>query len=1111
MFPKLLLAMASFFSSQLLMAQLPTISSFTPTSSGSGSFITINGTNFIGTTAVSFGGVPASFFTVNSAVQIRAVVSSSGASGNVAVTNATGTATRSGFTFLPPPAISSFLPTSGNSGTVVNIKGQRFSNVTNVLFGGTAAQYFTILSDTTITATVGNGASGNVTVLSGTGAGNLAGFTFTGPTIASFSPTAGPTGTTVTINGTNFISVSDVRFGDVPAASYTVVSSTLITAVTANGAAGNVSVTTPNGTASKPIFNVAAIQSITPFSGTLGTSVTLRGYNFLGATGVDFANANATSFVVQSDTVITAVVGYGGTGNVGVSNVYGKGYGPTFFYNYPVPTFTSFSPMAGNSDTVLTLRGTGLGSTSSIKIGNSYNPTYDFTVVSDSVVKVRVAEGASGSITIYTAGGQAALPGFVFTGPRVTSFYPASGTTGTKVGFLGTDLGSVTGITFGGVPAASFTVDSATGVSAIVGTAATGPINVTATNGNAIMYSFIRVPQISSFSPISGPIGTTVTISGTDFDSVYNNLQVYFGAVQANIISASPTQLVVTVPPGATYERIRVINNWHMGYSDKPFAVTFGNPNQVFSSSSFAPKTDYALTGSAGGAFGAIGAVISDLDGDGKLDFVISKNLSPNNSGFTIFRNTGTGTALSFDGGTNMGSSLPNASKVAASDLDGDGKPELIVGYINGNGYLAIYRNNSTQGSIAFAAKIDVQVGPSPGDFEVGDLDGDGKADIAVANSNASQFISVLHNRSSLGNILFDPRLDYATNGLAHGIAIGDVTGDGKPDIAAGSAFNTTYGVAVFKNIGTVGYPSFAPLTDYTITSSPTDVALYDMDDDGKNDIIATASSGNALLVFKNNGTGGNVGFAPAISFATGNGPYGLVVADISGDGKPDIAVANNNGNSVSVYKNLSAGATLNFANPVNYITGNQPRMVAAGDLNGDGQPELLTPNWISYTASVFLNKLGQPSTVTLCPSVANTTLTAYATGPSYQWQVDINDGNGFVNLTDNSNYTGTATGSLQLVAIPSAWYGYQYRCLVNGNVGDLFQLKFANTWTGAISQAWENPANWSCGKVPDDYTDVVINSGAVSITANTTIRSLQLGPTANVTVASGVVLTVLH
>jgi hypothetical protein len=147
----------------------------------------------------------------------------------------------------------------------------------------------------------------------------------------------------------------------------------------------------------------------------------------------------------------------------------------------------------------------------------------------------------------------------------------------------------------------------------------------------------------------------------------------------------------------------------------------------------------------------------------------------------------------------------------------------------------------------------------------------------------------------------------------------------------------------------------------------------------------------------------------------------------------------------------------------------------------------------------------------TLCPPNDTATFTSTFTGASYQWQVDT--GNAvFTNTADNANYTGTNTATLKIINIPSAWYGYRYRCLLpNGTFDKVNQLKFAATWTGAVSNAWENPANWSCGRVPDQYTDVTINNSTVVISSNITIRSLRLNFGANVTVGAGYGLTVLY
>src|SRR4029079_3481502 len=134
-----------------------------------------------------------------------------------------------------------------------------------------------------------------------------------------------------------------------------------------------------------------------------------------------------------------------------------------------------------------------------------------------------------------------------------------------------------TAVSFGGVAAASFTVDSSTGITAVVGQGATGDVSVKIAYGTATLAGFVYglPPIITSFSPMSGPIGTTVTISGSHFDPVPSNNIVYFGAVKATISASTDSSLVVTVPMGTTYEPITVMTKTLVAYSNKPFNVTF--------------------------------------------------------------------------------------------------------------------------------------------------------------------------------------------------------------------------------------------------------------------------------------------------------------------------------------------------------------------------------------------------------------------------------------------------------------------------------------------------------------------------------------------------------
>lgn len=137
---------------------------------------------------------------------------------------------------------------------------------------------------------------------------------------------------------------------------------------------------------------------------------------------------------------------------------------------------------------------------------------------------------------------------------------------------------------------------------------------------------------------------------------------------------------------------------------------------------------------------------------------------------------------------------------------------------------------------------------------------------------------------------------------------------------------------------------------------------------------------------------------------------------------------------------------------------------------------------------------------------------TSNKNGNSYHWQV--NTGSGFVFIANDANYSGADSRILVINNAMGNWYGYEYRCVVNGNTySDIFTLRFASFWQGTTSKAWEDPANWSCGSVPDQFTDVVIPASKPrfpDVIGNVTIRSLRINTGANVTVKAGANVTVL-
>jgi len=384
-----------------------TISSFTPTSGVNGTTVTINGSNLTGTTAVSFGGVAASSFTVNSDTQITAIVGLGG-TGNVSVTTPGGIGTMAGFTctgYLPAPVITSYTPLSGASGISVTITGTNLTGATAVSFGGIAAKSITSNSATQIIAKTNSASVGIVSVTTPSGTVSLG-----APTITSFTPTTVGYTASVVITGTFLTGTSAVKFGGTAAMSYIVNSDTQITAIVGSGTSGSVSVTTPLGTGTLAgfVWFSPTISSFTPTSGVSGTSVVITGTNLTGATAVGFGNTAASSFTIDSDTQITALVGSGSAGTVSVTTPSGIAYKTGF--TWPAPTVTSFTPTSGASGTTVTINGTNFLSATSVSFGGT--AVSSFVVVSATQITAIVGTGSTGSVSVTTPGGTATKTGF---------------------------------------------------------------------------------------------------------------------------------------------------------------------------------------------------------------------------------------------------------------------------------------------------------------------------------------------------------------------------------------------------------------------------------------------------------------------------------------------------------------------------------------------------------------------------------------------------------------------------------------------------------------------------------------------------------------------------
>jgi len=604
-------------------------------SSGStegGTNVTITGTSFIGATSVTFGGIAATSLSIVNSTTITCITParSIGAVGIIVTTLYGTSGAFSPFTYITPPVISSISPLSGSTleGTSVTIRGTSFTGATSLTFGGISATSFSIVNSTTITCITPVRTTGDVDVIVTTGGGPSGAFSsfsyITPPSITDISPSSGSTlgGTNVTITGTNFTGATLVTFGGLAATTINVVNSTTINCITRDRSAGAVGVIVTTGGGPSGVFSdftyitPPVITSISPLTGSTmgGTTVTITGTSFTGATLVTFSGIPATSLNVVNSTTITCIapVRTSGTAGIVVRTIYGTSVAFLSFTYITPPAISSISPPSGGiaGGTNVTITGRNFTGATLVTFGG-LSATSLSVVNSTTITCITPVRSAGPAGIIVTTGGG---PGTTFssftyvTPPSITDISQLTGSTegGTSVTIRGTNFTGATTVTFDGIAATSFSVVNSTTITCITPARSIGAtgIIVTTAGGSSDAFSsftYITPPNITDISSSFGSTlgGTSVTITGTNFTGATS---VTFGGLSATTINVlNSTTITCVTPARTTAGAVGIIVTTGGGPSVSFSSFTYITPPNITSISqltgSTAGGTNVTITG----------------------------------------------------------------------------------------------------------------------------------------------------------------------------------------------------------------------------------------------------------------------------------------------------------------------------------------------------------------------------------------------------------------------------------------------------------------------------------------------------------------------------------
>jgi gliding motility-associated-like protein len=516
-------------------------------------------------------------------------------------------------------------------------------------------------------------------------------------------------------------------------------------------------------------------------------------------------------------------------------------------------------------------------------------------------------------------------------------------------------------------------------------------------------------PTITSFSPMTGEVGSTVTITGTNFNATAANNTVYFGSVKATITAATTTSLTVTVPKSSVYAPITVVCNSSLAKTNGFFRVVNNAiaPNSV-SNSNFGSNIAISSTnGSWYSGWNDMYIAVGDFDNDGKVDVV-----KGGTNQVRVHRNLMTGPSTistsSFDAGTNLTVSGRPRS-IIVEDINSDGKLDIITGSDSG---VSVLINTSTgSGSISFASAVNL-ASSYANTVRAADFDSDGKLDLVTIRSASVAIYRNTSASSSSFSLAAEQVVNIPTLTSCSTMGVGDFNKDSKPDIVVSNSSNT----AILLNgssVGTIAFPN-----NVSLTGGGGSVVVADFDNEGDPDIYLS----NRIIV--NNYSSGTISSSDfsTFTYTADGGASAYSVSDLNGDGKVEIIGGSTwDANYLMLVGTLPISST--SISPLSYFVAKTYGYTAGiglgVDVDGDNKVDYISAanyaNIFSITQNIMLpapviSTLGTLTSFAKCAGAASATQTFTVSGSNLTANIGIAAVSGFEYSLDGTTYSSTLT-----------------------------------------------------------------------------------------------------